>query len=457
VNFTQYSRIFHVISGMSGSCGWAGIRDVGCATQQSADGSFVASASWLVSSYFSNRDQAVKLTTHEGGRALGLLHAQTRDFGVEALGAPGTAGTINQYGDIFSSMGYWSLGHYAAPHKAKLGWLSAPTVTSNGSFAVQPAEIASPVQASKIRRGSDNNNWLWLEYRSNLGLYDSTLPSQVFSGALIHYQDSSTGLSSQLLDYTTWTSSFSDPALVGPWLDTYTNTTVDMNSVTSAGLGVNVAYGPAPCVTTAPSVMLSPTNPSIYAGETASYSVSVFNNDSSSRSSRSFDLTSLLPNTWPTTFSQSSLVVLPASSASASMRKTAPAGTSPATYVVDADAISGSTTTVGTANLTVKPPLVPISVTLSVPAGSYTNGSMVSITATVLQGTAGASGAYVNFTLVEANGAVVRKKLSTDSNGKSVWSYRVGPKDPKGAYTVNAQATFGSQSAKASTVSFTVQ
>jgi M6 family metalloprotease-like protein len=169
----------------------------------------------MLSTYFSNRDQGVELTIHEGGHALGLSHATSRDFGSESLGAPGVEGAMSEYGDSFSAMGYWNFGHYAAPHKVRLGWMTSDvqTITSNGSFSVAPAEYAAGLHALKIQRGVDNTKWLWLEYRKNTGLYDSTLPSQVFTGGLIHYEDSYTGNKTNLLDLTASTSSFSDPAL----------------------------------------------------------------------------------------------------------------------------------------------------------------------------------------------------------------------------------------------------
>ena len=153
----------------------------------------------------SSTDNGVKLANHELGHNLGLHHSSSRDFGTEALGAPGTAGTLSEYGDVFSSMGSWNLGHYPAPHKKMLKWMTEGatirTVTSNGSFSVQPFEpSAGTLQALKIQRGTGSSNWVWLEYRQRVGNYDATLSSQIFSGATIHYEDSTTGIHTHLLD-----------------------------------------------------------------------------------------------------------------------------------------------------------------------------------------------------------------------------------------------------------------
>jgi len=47
----------------------------------------------------------VKLSVHDGVHNLSLHHASSRVFTGEALGAVGTAGTLNEYGDPFSTMG----------------------------------------------------------------------------------------------------------------------------------------------------------------------------------------------------------------------------------------------------------------------------------------------------------------------------------------------------------------
>src|SRR5207249_1194982 len=123
-------------------------------------------------------------------------------------GPLGTTGGLVEYGDHFSIMGFAGgyFGHYAAAHKAELlNWLSSGTnyqvVQSSGTYTLQPYETnPAGLDALKIQRGAGNNAWLWVEYRQPIGLYDSTVNSQAFSGALIHYEDSVTGLYTDLLD-----------------------------------------------------------------------------------------------------------------------------------------------------------------------------------------------------------------------------------------------------------------
>src|SRR5947207_2325793 len=316
VNFTQYSRLAIIFP--SSSCSWAGLAEVGCGTISSADGSVTGSTAWMLSTYFTSTDNGVKLANHELGHNLGLHHSSSRDFGAEALGAPGTAGTLSEYGDVFSTMGSWNLGHYPAPHKKMLNWMTEGgtirTVTSNGSFSVQPFEMgAGTLQALKIQRGTGGSDWVWLEFRQPVGNYDSTLGLQIFSGATIHYEDSTTGIHTHLLDHTPETSSWYDPALASTktWTDPYTNLSISITGATSSSLNVDVTYGPIPCVTAAPAVTISPSNPSVYAGNNTIYTVSITNNDSAGCTSRSFDLSSSLPSSWPTSLSQSLLTISP--------------------------------------------------------------------------------------------------------------------------------------------------
>ena len=176
-----------------------------------------------------SRKNGVMLQTHEIGHNLSLSHAASRDFGADAVGTIGSSGTLSEYGDVHSTMGSWNLGFYAAPHEAnQLAWLASGSnyqvVESSGTYTIQLTKADQWVEALKVRRGAGNDAWLSIESRQNTGIYSSQLSSSLFSGALIHYQDSSS-LQDHLTDFTTATSSFSDSALpVGQtWTDPYSN------------------------------------------------------------------------------------------------------------------------------------------------------------------------------------------------------------------------------------------
>lgn len=461
VFFPNYTRLFIVFPN-PGGCSWAGLGNLGCPTLSSpGDGSFIASTSWVLANYYTNRDNGVKLSTHEGGHNLTLHHASSRDFGAEALGPLGAAGTLSEYGDVFSTMGYWNLGHYAAPHKQRLTWLSSGsnilTVESSGTYNLQPFSQNPPgLKALKVRRGTGNNAWLWVEYRQPVGTYDSTLGAQAFSGALIHFEDSTTGTHTHLLDYTPETSSWTDPALAATksWTDPYSNVTIAVQTATASALMVNVTFGAVPCVAANPTVSISPSNPSAQAGNNVNYTVSVTNNDSSGCSGSTFNLNSTLPNLWASSFASGALTLNPGQNGSTTMTKTVPAGTPTGTYAVNALATRGSNTGTGNANCTV---VVPPSVVVSVPSSTYAARSTVPMTAVVTSGGNAAAGASVKFTLVKANGSTATKTVTAGSNGQATWSYKLSPKDPKGTYSVSATATYNSLTGSSNTVNFTVQ
>ncbi len=464
VNFLNYNRLFLILPD-PGGCGWAGLGNVGCTTFSSADGTVTASTSWMLANDFASRDYGVKLTLHEGGHNLGLMHSRSRDFGLEPLGAIGTTGAYSEYGDPNSTMGYWNFGHYAGYQKQSIGWQSASnlqTVQTTGTYSILPTEIGTAaVQTLKVKRGTDNtaNAWLWLEYRQPVDTYDNTLNAQMFTGALIHYQDNNTGTYTDLLDFTRTNTSFADAALAlgQTWVDPYSNLSLSITGATANALTVNVNYGPIPCVRNAPTISASPTNPSAYAGASVNYTLSITNNDSLGCPASTFNLSSTLPAGFASAFSVASVALTPGQVSNVTMTKTIPAGTTPAVYPVDASATSVDSANTGTANLTVMAPPPPLTVTASTNAASYAARSNVTMSAKVLSGANPASGATVVFTLTKPNGTSTTKTATTSTTGTVSWTYKLGPKDPTGTYTVTATATFSPLTTTSAPVTFTVK
>lgn len=455
INFQNYTRVFLVFAD-PGGCAWAGLGTLGCNTLSSADGLFTASTSWLHANYMGNRDNGVKLSTHEGGHNLTLHHASTRDHGADVLGPVGTAGTMVEYGDMYNTMGSWNLGHYGAPHKAAIGWLAASNITTTeatSSHSVLPYETATAgVQALKIRRGTGNNAWLWVEYRQPVGQYDTTIDPLAYTGGLVHYSDAATGMFTHLLDFTPGTSTFADGALTGSWTDPYTNVSMSVVGISPTALSVNVNYGAVPCVRVAPTVSLSPANPSAGSGTNVSYTLSVTNNDSTGCSASSFTLGSTAPG-WTTTFGSPSLLISPATAGNTSMTKSIPAGQTPGTYAVNATAANADHATVtANANVTV---VAPIFITnFTVTPNPVRLRSNASITATVTNGSTPVSGAKVTFTVTRPNGAVTTSKvITTGSNGVATYSYKA---QQTGVNAARVSATSGPSSASAGPVNFTV-
>ncbi|MBI2688992.1 MAG: hypothetical protein HYX27_22040 [Acidobacteria bacterium] len=476
VNFQNYSRLFIVVPDMG--CGWAGAATLGCATLSSPSGAFTATTSYLNSSALSSRDKIVSTAAHEGGHNLGLAHANSRAFGTEALGSVGAPGNLIGYGDGFSVMSNGGLGHYAASHKAnQLNWLSTANyqvVQSSGTFTLQPFEAATNgLQALKIQRGTGGGAWVWVEYRQPIGNYDNSYflapdvaqwyswANQVFSGALIHYEDPNTGTESHLLDFTpTSDSAFYDPALAAgkSWVDPYSNLSISVQSATASGLTLSVSYGggASACVRANPTVTLPSASPTVYPGASASYTVAVVNKDSAACPSSTFALASTQPGGWLAQYSTTSLTISPGGTGSATLTESVPAGTAPATYGISASAANGAYAASGLANATVVLPPA-LSAVTSVPAASYAARETVVVTCVVAAGSAAAAGAAVTFQLTKADGTKVTGNATADLTGKATWSYKIANRDPKGTSSVKSTAVYNSQSTTSDSVAFVIQ
>jgi M6 family metalloprotease-like protein len=266
VDFRNFRRIF-IVHPRSGDCA-IGVGTLGCSTLSSADGAFVASTAWLRADYLTTTDRVISVGVHEGGHGMGLLHSSTMDYGSTALGAPGSAGTFNEYWDVFSAMGlsytYGStvlIGHFPSIQKATLGWLTSDTdyqtVTSSGTFTVAPYEGTSVgTKALRLRRPG-TNKWIWIEFRQPIGSFDPSLgvySSTIFNGALIHSEDPNDAHAGQtlLLDFTPsgTPNNFADSPLVTgqTWTDPYSALSISIGNIGAAGLSVTVTMaGGASC------------------------------------------------------------------------------------------------------------------------------------------------------------------------------------------------------------------
>jgi M6 family metalloprotease-like protein len=473
VNFQNYTRLFVVVPDMG--CGWSGAATIGCGSLSSPSGSFTASTSYIISTAWGSgagTNNAAVLAMHEGGHNLGLNHSRSRAFDTEALGALGTQGTLSEYGDGFTAMSNGGPGHYDAPQKAEiLNWLTAgnyQTVQSSGTWTLGPLETPSGgLQALKVQRGTGNNSWLWIEYRQPTG-YDSAYANgnawsnQVFSGATVHFEDSfTTNQYSDLLDFTPASGyGFYDPALAAgqTWTDPYSNVSITIQSATAAGLTLSFSYGSGgnTCSHVNPSVSASPLDPSTSAGAAVNYTLSVTNNDQAACSSSTFVLNSSLPSGWAGTFSPSSVTLTPGQMGAVTMTKNVPSGTAAGIYAVDASAANNTFVGTGSANVTVTA-VSGLTASLTASGSSYTKGQTASFTATVLSGATPAAGASVTFTMTRADGSKATNTVTAGSTGKAVWSYKVTQKDPKGAGSVVANATYNSQAAASPAVTFKVQ
>lgn len=465
VNFQNYSRIFLVFPDVLG-CGWAGYASNSCSLTTTS-GTFNASTAYIAASFAASRDQGVALAAHEMGHNFSLLHSGTLTgpTATETLGPVSSPGTKAEMGDYWSTMGQTVLALYTAPQKAEvLGWLAPTTnyqvVQSSGTYTLQPLETSPPgLQALKVQRGTGNNAWLWIEYRQPIGNYDSTLFTQPFSGALIHYEDSSTPLGQTYLpNFTPSDTSGFSPALAAgqTWTDPYSNLSISVQSATAGGLTVAVNYGAVACNHANPTVALSPATQSASAGSTVNYTVSVTNNDGPGCSASTFSLASTQPAGWSGSFSTGPLTLTPGQTTSVTLAESIPASGLPGTYTVGSSSSSPYGTGSGAANCTVTTAPI-LTDAISVAGSAFLAHQTVPVTAKVLYGSSPAAGAVVTFTLTRSNGSTVAGTATADATGVAAWSYKLTAKDPSGTYSVSSKVSYNNQTVSSTAATFTVQ
>ncbi|HUA60392.1 MAG TPA: kelch repeat-containing protein [Verrucomicrobiae bacterium] len=261
-DLTQYTRFFVVAPQGQSGMDSGGMALLGCGQISSPQGNLNASSIWMGAESMVGPNEIVDIATHELGHGFGLEHARFADYGSDVLGPAGETpapwDTIHEYGDNYSSMGRNSA-QWAAPQKALLGWLQTAnikTVTAAGTFTLSPYELTGGNQVLRVSRGTGSGDWLWVEFRQPQGTFDATLPSSLFAGALVHYEDSGLTATLEGVDPATYSNLVNfhpappyvtDPVLHSgqTWHDAYGSLSLTVNSVSSAGLNLSVSYAPA--------------------------------------------------------------------------------------------------------------------------------------------------------------------------------------------------------------------
>ncbi|HZN04042.1 MAG TPA: NEW3 domain-containing protein, partial [Candidatus Polarisedimenticolia bacterium] len=361
VDFRDYNRIFIIFPRLT-SCWFTGLGELSCGLLSSpGDGSFIASTSWFDGTTWANhnapRDLGVFVAAHEGGHNFGLQHSFWRSFNGQPLGVPGSQPADSEYTDPFSAMGRPNAGHYAAPHKLRLGWLDPATevltVTTSGTYPILPYEPpSSGVKALKVQRGAESE-WLWLESRTTQSAYDCQ-PGTLLNcnGALVHY-DVPNSAATYLLDFTPGSGFFVNDAPIPAgttWFDVYTG----LSLTPTYGMGVlNVAadYGPRTCHRP-PTVQVLPAGQSVSNGGGVSFTVTVTNVDEPTCPNATYTLSSA-PAGWSGRFTPASLSIPPGGSANSALVMTVPRSTEAGPQTVTASAAWTTVTGTGTQTVNV--------------------------------------------------------------------------------------------------------
>jgi hypothetical protein len=410
------------------------------------------------------------------GHNFGLYHSHSLDCGSVEVADSGCS--ASEYGDIFDMMGSSNTTpHYNAFQKERLGWLNAgvspplTTITSgSGTYTIAPMEMArnSTSRALKIAKTTSctsTQQWYYVESRQVQG-YDAFLAgnTNVLSGVLVHEVTEGDPNSSYLLDMTPATDSWSDAALDAgfTFTDTTTGLTIMPTSVTSSGTTVSVTAPIGSCTHAAPTIALAPTGTQyMSAGATASYTVSVTNNDGCGCTASTFDVSAVVPAGWGATNPRTASIT-PGGKGTTSLSITSASSAPAAFYTVPSTAANSAApafaaTTNGT--IAVISSLVD---SVSVDKSSYirpTKGNQTvnaMITTSVVSGGSPLSGASVSVQVTDPRGSSTTLSGTTNSGGTVTFSYSIRMKAVTGNYAVTSRATLGSMNATA-TVGFTVQ
>jgi hypothetical protein len=451
VNLSAYNR--YVYAFPQNACTWWGLGTVGGNP----------SGAWI------NGSLAVKVVGHEMGHNFGLYHSRSFDCGTTTLGP---SCTIGEYGDTLDIMGNPSSGHFNAFQKERLGWLNygtsppVTTVQADGTYWLDPYEsLGVSPKALKILKSTDlstgKKTWYYVEYRRALG-FDSFLSSNsnVLNGVVVHTGSESSGNSSNLLDMTPATSSWSDPALdVGlSFYDPDGGVTIAPIWADSANAAVGVTFGGLACVQGSPTVALSPSQSQwVQAGTSVTYTVSVTNNDNAGCAASSFNLDATAPAGWAAAFAASTLSISPGAGGSTTLHVTSPASAADGFYTIGVAAADSANATYAASTSATYVIVSSLDVTVSTDKPSYARNQTVTVTATVSSGGSPVSGAGVTFTITKQSGARVTGSATTGTNGSAVYKYRLKRQDPVGTYQAASGANVNNAIFGSSWKSFTVQ
>jgi hypothetical protein len=469
VNLSNYTRYIYFFP-YDSNCAFAGASDVGGKPSES----------WI------NGTLDVRVINHELGHAFGLWHSHFLDCGTAATVC--SSGNVVEYGDLVDTMGYIQTPspEYNAFQKERLGWLnygvspSIQTVTTSGTYAISPYELAGPgPNALKVLKSTDPTTgaktWYYLEARQAIGfdafLSDGTCPQcytqNETSGILFHLGTDGDGNSSDLIDMTPATVTYYnwwDPSLVvgQSFQDSMAGVTFTPTAVNTGGATVQVTInGTSACTPANPTVSVSPSqSQNVTSGTAVNFTATVTDNDSSGCSSATFNLAAALPSGWAGAWSGATLSLSPGKSGSAILTLTSPAGTPDGSYNLGVRAINASASSYGgsaTATYVIATPAA-LSVSLWTDQSSYLPGQTVAIRVSLLSGTSPDVGASVTVTVTAPSGKKTTLSGTTGSNGLVSLSYKLSNHAAAGTYQAQLGTSLtGAASLAGASTSFTVQ
>ena len=347
VDLTGYDMKMYIFPYLS-SCGWSGLGNLGGSP----------ASSWINST-------AVGTIIHEIGHNLGAHHASSwscSENGARVSISADSNCTLGEYGDMYSVMGKSGfLRHLSNYNKGmtvySLNWLDSINTrtlnrNSGGTYTLAPIESPSTgIQSLRIPRtiGSDGKalDYYYVEFRQPIG-FDATISSYAKNGLIIRIGPEYNSIQkSKLIDTTPGTTVFDDaPLAVGStFTDSSKAISITNVAVAAAGATVNVSFGELPCTQTNPSITMTPTSVSLYAGQSASFSYTLKNNNTSNCVNQTYSVIPTLPSGFTQSPSSISHTLASGQSVSGSIIVTLPSTLTGNSYTVTQTAQNASATT----------------------------------------------------------------------------------------------------------------
>jgi hypothetical protein len=442
VDLSAYTR--YIYGFPKNACSWWGMGTVGGKP----------SRAWINGSF------TLRVVGHELGHNFGDYHSRS-------LACNGSTCTSSEYGDGWDILGAAASGHLNAFQKERLGWLnygSSPPITTaeaDGIYELDPYETGSGPKALKILKATDpstgKRTWYYVEFRGKQG-FDASLASAV----LVHTGSESSAREIYLWDLqpTTSTTDWTlDPYQV--YNDPNAGVTLATLAAGVGGAAVQVTFGPLPCVPAPPEQTITPSQTQwLSPGDTATYTVTLTNKDSSSCDASVFLLEADAPDGWVAAFEPPALVLAPGATGSAALTVAPAVDASDGFYTVPVMAVDDTVTATTSVTIAL---VSKLDVRVSTDNTRYARNSWIYVTAFVgwtdpdTGQTAGVAGAAVTLTVRTPSGGVYATASgSTDASGNFAYRFRTKPKDESGTWRIDAAGTKGGLSGSSSTT-FTLQ
>jgi hypothetical protein len=309
-----------------------------------------------------------------------------------------------------------------------------------------------------------SSDYFYVEAREALG-YDAFLAgnSNVLNGVLVHNATPGSPNSSNLLDMTAATTSWSDPALVGGITFTDPGSGLTITPVSAGGTmtTVNVTYPPASCTRAAPTVTLTPSGTEYTsAGGSASYTATVTNNDSCGCASSAFGITAIVPAGWSATSGQTSSLA-PGASGTAPLTIDTSSSAPAAFYTVPSTTANMSAPSFATTTNATVAVVGATSVAVASSQATYMRPAKANqtvyavISTTVTSGGVAIAGASVSVQIRNPKGSTTTLSATTGGNGVASVSYAIKSKSVVGTYAVTSTVSLNGANTSGTTT-FTV-